>query len=124
MFYLIVAAYIGVIRFERYISHRDFAGLYEKVRACATKQTDVSLGTVARVCSAVDLACVLYWKEVQCLQRSAVATYMLKRKGIPARMIIGVRQLPFRAHAWVEVDGHVVNDRPYVREMYTVLDQC
>ena len=36
----------------------------------------------------------------------------------------GVQKLPFKAHAWVEVDGRVVNDKPYMREMYTVLDRC
>jgi hypothetical protein len=39
-------------------------------------------------------------------------------------MVIGAQQLPFKAHAWVEVDGRVVNDKPYVPEMYTVLDRC
>jgi hypothetical protein len=39
-------------------------------------------------------------------------------------MVIGAQQLPFKAHAWVEVDGHVVNDKPYVPEMYAVLERC
>jgi hypothetical protein len=50
--------------------------------------------------------------------------YLLKSYGVPARMVIGARQMPFRAHAWVEVNGRVVNDKPYVREMYAVLDRC
>src|SRR6267142_2468310 len=28
-------------------------------------------------------------------------------------MVIGAQQMPFKAHAWVEVDGRVVNDKPY-----------
>ena len=43
---------------------------------------------------------------------------------IPAQMVIGTQQIPFRAHAWVEVDGSVVNDKPYTPEMYAVLDRC
>jgi len=39
-------------------------------------------------------------------------------------MILGAQQMPFKAHAWVEVDGRVVNDKPYMREMYPVLDRC
>jgi hypothetical protein len=39
-------------------------------------------------------------------------------------MIIGAQLLPFKAHAWVEVDGRVVNDKSYTREMYQVLDRC
>ena len=32
--------------------------------------------------------------------------------------------MPFKAHAWVEVAGVVVNDKPYMPEMYAVLDRC
>jgi hypothetical protein len=32
--------------------------------------------------------------------------------------------MPFKAHAWVEVGGHIVNDKPYTREMYAILDRC
>jgi hypothetical protein len=49
---------------------------------------------------------------------------LLKRYGVPAQMMIGARQMPFKAHAWVEVNARVVNDRPYLREMYAVLDHC
>ena len=77
-----------------------------------------------RICAAVDMACIWYWKEVLCLQRSAVTACLLKRHGVPAQMVIGAQQIPFRAHAWVEVDGSVVNDKPYTPEMYAVLDRC
>jgi len=33
-------------------------------------------------------------------------------------------EMPFKAHAWVEVDGRVVNDKLYTPEMYGVLDRC
>jgi hypothetical protein len=39
-------------------------------------------------------------------------------------MVIGAQQLPFKAHAWVEVDGRVVNDKQHVPEMYAVLNRC
>jgi hypothetical protein len=58
-----------------------------------------------------------------CLQRSAATACLLKRCGIPAQMVIGAQQMPFKAHAWVEVDGRVVNDKPYMTEIYAVLDR-
>jgi hypothetical protein len=39
-------------------------------------------------------------------------------------MVIGAQAMPFRAHAWVEIGGHIVNDKPYTREMYAILDRC
>jgi hypothetical protein len=70
------------------------------------------------------MACIWYPKEVLCLQRSAATACFLRKSGIPARMIIGARRMPFKAHAWVEVNGNVVNDKPYTPEMYAVLDRC
>jgi hypothetical protein len=49
---------------------------------------------------------------------------LLKQCGVAAEMVIGAQQLPFKSHAWVEVDGSVVNDKPYMREMYAIVDRC
>ncbi len=43
-----------------------------------------------------------------------------RRRG-PARFVVGVRPMPFLAHAWVEVAGTVVNDWPRVRQFYPPL---
>jgi hypothetical protein len=49
---------------------------------------------------------------------------MLRRNGIPAHMVIGAQKLPFKAHAWVEVEGHILNDRLASREKFLVLEEC
>jgi hypothetical protein len=36
-------------------------------------------------------------------------------------MVIGVRVMPLLAHAWIEVDGKVVNDVPRVQQYYRYL---
>ena len=74
--------------------------------------------------SAIDMACIGYWKEALCLQRSAATACLWKKYGVPAQMVVGAQQMPFKAHAWVEVSGQVVNDKPYTPEMYAVLDRC
>jgi hypothetical protein len=71
----------------------------------------------------VDEACVWYVKRAACLQRSAVATWLLRRHGFAAEMVIGCRPLPFESHAWVELDGRVVNDLPQYQRAFTVLDR-
>jgi len=72
----------------------------------------------------VDLAAIWYWKEVFCLQRSAATVCLLRRHGGRCAHGIGVQRLPFKAHAWVEVQGRVIHDKPYIQEMYAVLDRC
>jgi hypothetical protein len=59
---------------------------------------------------AVRDACVFYVKPVRCLQRSAAVTRMLRRRGLPAQLIVGHRAVPVLSHAWVEVDGEIVWD--------------
>lgn len=88
---------------------------------CARENTNDS---VHDLCYAVDLACVFYPKTVHCLQRSAATTVLLRRYGIPAEMVIGAQILPLKSHAWVEVAGAIVNDKPYMRELYQVLERC
>lgn len=75
----------------------------------------------ALVCDAVSLASCFSIKPVLCLQRSVVAARMLRRRGIGARLVIGYRPSPFFSHAWVEVDGRVVNDLAGYKERLKVL---
>ena len=121
---LILRAYLMLIHFHIYLVRGDFSGLYKIVRNDGDEQKACKSRCSQRICAAVDMACIWYWKEVLCLQRSAVTACLLKRYGVPAQMVIGTQQIPFRAHAWVEVDGSVVNDKPYTPEMYAVLDRC
>lgn len=124
MSFLVLKAYMKLIQFDPYQARGNFAALYKKVRSYPIDKKSASAALIEQICSAVDMACIWYWKEVLCLQRSAATACLLKRHGIPAQMVIGAQQMPFKAHAWVEVAGRVVNDKPYVPEVYAVLDRC
>jgi hypothetical protein len=121
---LVLKAYMKLVYFDLYLARGNFSALYDRVRSYPTGKKVEVADAVERICSAMDMACIWYWKEVLCLQRSAATACLLKRHGIPAQMVIGAQQMPFKAHAWVEVDGRVVNDKPYMQEMYAVLDRC
>ena len=124
MSFLIVRAYWKLIYFDLYLARGTFSALYEKVRHSEIGRQATVIDATEKICAAVDMACIWYWKQVLCLQRSAATACLLRGRGVPARMIVGAQQVPFKAHAWVEVEGKVVNDKPYMREMYAVLDQC
>jgi hypothetical protein len=94
------------------------------VRNYPTSLRQAAPDAVEKICSAMDMACIWYWKEALCLQRSAATACLLRKFGVPAELVIGAQQMPFRAHAWVEVERRVVNDKPYTPEMYPVLDRC
>jgi hypothetical protein len=121
---MVLQAYSKLIYFDFYLARGNFGALYRKVRKYQIGSPTDLPDVTEKICAAVDMACIWYWKEVLCLQRSAATACLLKRSGVPAQMMIGAQQMPFKAHAWVEVDGRVVNDKSYMREMYAVLDQC
>jgi hypothetical protein len=62
-----------------------------------------------------------------CLQRSVVLWWFLRRRGLSGELRIGVRRDPARDrlefHAWVEHDGIVINDRRDVRSTYATFDR-
>ena len=122
--FLVLKAYLKLIQFDLYLAWGNFAALYDKVRKYPVGKRAPDTDPVERTCSAIDMACIWYWKEALCLQRSAATACLLKKYGVPAQMVIGAQRMPFKAHAWVEVDCRVVNDKPYTPEMYAVLDRC
>ncbi len=122
--WLVLAAYIELLRVDMRLARSGFPLVYEKVRSFPVGSDRSGTRADADVCHAVDLACVFYFKEVRCLQRSAATTTLLRKASLPAEMVIGVQPCPFRAHAWVEVAGRIVNDKSYTSAMYTVMDRC
>ena len=124
MSFLVFKAYLKLIHFDLYLARGNFAALYDKVRNYPVGARTTAPDAVERICQAVDMVCIWYWKEALCLQRSAATACLLRKCGVPAQLVIGAQQMPFKAHAWVEVDGRVVNDKPYTPEMYGVLDRC
>lgn len=117
---LTLRAWLGLFAFDlaRIVG---FARMCQWLRSLPT--STVRAAAPDEVVWAVDEACVWYVKRAACLQRSVVATWLLRRTGTAAQMVIGCRPLPFESHAWVEVDGWIVNDRPQYQRAFTVLDR-
>ena len=124
MSFLVLKACLKLIHFDLYLARGNFAALYDKVRNYPIGSRTPEPDAIERINYAIDMACIWYWKEALCLQRSSATACLLKKYGVRAQMVIGAQQIPFKAHAWVEVDGRVVNDKPYSPEIYAVLDRC
>jgi hypothetical protein len=117
-------AFLGLAAADIIMKVAGFHRLHQTVRRWpVSKMKNNDSETISAVCTAVDRAGTYYLKHALCLQRSAVTTCLLRMKGVSAEMVIGCRKIPFRGHAWVEVDGDVVNDNPKVQTFYRVLDR-
>jgi len=117
-------ALIGLVAYDLVLQHRDFATLHRIVRNWKVSGEHPPPYVTDQVCDAVNHACIWYPKQALCLQRSSVTACLLRNCGVPAQMVLGAQKLPFKAHAWVEVDGRAVNERSDVQAIYGVWERC
>jgi hypothetical protein len=123
--FLLLKAIFGLLIFDALRFRGRFAKIHASIRAWpVAKRSTSSPDVLEKVCQAVNYACVWYPKRVLCLQRSAVTTCLLRHCGLSAEMVVGAQAIPFKAHAWTEVDGQVVNERRHVQRAYMVWDRC
>jgi len=118
------AAYLGLIVADAVLRILGFARCHALVRRFPTEPARSQPSRARRIVDSVDRASAFYLKRAWCLQRSAVTVALLRLAGFPARLVIGVQRRPFLGHAWVELDGRVVNDRPAVQREFEVLETC
>ncbi len=62
------------------------------------------------VANRIAVAAAFYPRRALCLEQSLALFVALRRAGAPATLRIGVRPVPFAAHAWVEIGGKAVNE--------------
>lgn len=118
-------AFITLVTIDVVMKTAGFFRFYELIRRFPTADDTLADDrTIQRTCRAVDRAATYYFKRAWCLQRSATAVCLLRRRGVPAQLVIGAERMPFYSHAWVEVNGEVVNDHPEVQRQNTVLERC
>lgn len=122
MAFLILKSFAGLLLFDVIALALGFPRLHAVARRFPLAKRR-SRRTDEQICRAVAEACVWYPKRAFCLQRSWVMSLLLRRHGIASQVVIGYRPVPLDSHAWVEVDGRVVNDRPQYQKFYRVLDR-
>lgn len=122
---LFLRALVALFAYDVFSKLCSFEAIHAMVRHWGVADRNgLAQNTVDRVCDAVNYACIWYPKQVLCLQRSFVTTHLLRKHGVAAHMVLGAQKLPFKAHAWVEVNGQAVNERSNVQGTYAVWDRC
>jgi hypothetical protein len=121
---LFIRALLTLFAYDVLSSFCRFETIYSMVKSWTVPDEPSGQDTINRVCKGVNYACIWYPKRALCLQRSFVTTYLLRKNGVPAHMVLGAQRLPFKAHAWVEVEGQAINERSNVQATYAVWDRC
>lgn len=125
MTYIFIESYLLLLRADITVRILGFKNIYETVRQKRPRVTTEALRTPhEQLCRALDIACVFYPRRVACFQRSVATVLLLRQHGWPAELVNGCDISTFENHAWVELSQVVINDKPYMNEMYQVLDRC
>ena len=122
---LALRAWLALAEIDMQLHRRGFR---QCLAACsrlgASAQGTADVGARAqRYVSAIERAARCYPGTARCLQQSLVLHRWLRRDGAPTKLQIGVLRVEreFRAHAWVELDGRVLNDRAAAVRPFTPL---
>jgi hypothetical protein len=78
--------------------------------ASRAHSSDVDMASITAM--RLDLAARNMFFRTNCLERSLALRWLLRRRGIATELRIGARKESalFEAHAWIELDGVVLND--------------
>ena len=116
------SAFVGLLAFDLLLKLAGFQALLRKVERWPISDPRTTEREICRrVRGMVDRAQMYYPKKAMCLQHSAVVTCLLRRRGVPAEMVLAAQEFPPKAHAWAEVMNEVVSDSPGVKAKYREL---
>jgi len=93
-----------------------------RLGACA-KGPGLAPEAVERAAWHVAVAAAFFPGRAVCLEQSLALFVLLRRRGVPADLRIGVQVYPFYAHAWVELHGEPVNEDRETVEKYRALPE-
>jgi hypothetical protein len=120
---LILQAVADLLFYDLLIRFAGFAQVRARVKKAQVRNRPTNSRTTDRVCVAADIASCFYYKQVRCMHRSFVTVRLLRKCGVNADLVIGSRPVPFLCHAWVEVDGRIVNDKQGYKRRLCVLER-
>ncbi|WP_208952592.1 lasso peptide biosynthesis B2 protein [Rahnella sp. ChDrAdgB13] len=119
----LLMTYIKIKKCERILIKKGFNGVMESLRRerrnIKYKQENLVFNESAM--HHLNKAYPYSKNNSNCLTYSFCLASMLTRKNFNAKLIIGVRTKPFFSHAWVEINGVVINDDVEIRNKLSVI---
>lgn len=121
--FLTIRALYALCLFDLFGFRKHFAPMRKFMVGRKISRRKPERDFVEQACRAVNQAIVFYPRRVLCLQRSFVTTVLLRSLGVPAEVVVGAQGVPFKAHAWTEVNSSPVNEYRDVRKLFQQMDR-
>ncbi len=119
---LVARALWELLRYDLVAAAFGFRGIHRGLRRVSAKRPNAP--PEQAIAEAFEFAASLYWKPARCLQRSVALARLLRAYAYPAELVIGFRLAPFFSHAWVEVEGRVINGSSALPAKLHVLERA
>ncbi|QHP80219.1 lasso peptide biosynthesis B2 protein [Pectobacterium odoriferum] len=104
---------------------KSFLGIIcdlHKVRLESKKSdTELNFDIIDKYKTHLEIIFPFFRKKSNCLTYSYFLAKRLIHHGMAAVVVVGIRTQPFYSHAWVEIDGKVINDECDIRDKLTVI---
>jgi len=121
---ILVESYVLLPVFWLLLHRIGLARLHALIVRSAVRQV-LPMSESRNIANIVNTAARLSPFPVNCLTRSLLLRWSLRRRGIDSELRIGARLAggALEAHAWVECEGHPVNDKLEVGRDFAVFGQ-
>lgn len=108
----------AVHRCSRHQRMLGLKNLIESVRQQNTCRCSAEPETLIRC---LNWACLVYVRKTKCLEWAVALILLGAQYGLTMRLVVGVQNRPFYAHAWVEMNGVIVGDDVDLRGKLSVI---
>ncbi|HET9439391.1 MAG TPA: lasso peptide biosynthesis B2 protein [Longimicrobiales bacterium] len=76
---------------------------------------------IPRVLHNIIVATALYPGRSKCLEQAIAGLILLRRRGVPVNLQLGVQPYPFFAHAWLQLNGAPLTESAEVIARFALL---
>jgi hypothetical protein len=124
---VVLSAFAWLLLVDVGLRLRNFRFVVSRARSVPPQiSASVSLEQVEearRLAHWIDVAARHHFVSARCLHRALVLHFWLRDRSLPSQLRIGVRTAGgvLVAHAWIELDGNVVDDAPDWVALFTPL---
>ena len=99
-----------------------FARTLRWARAMAgNREQDVADEVIRETLRKVIVATAFYPGRSKCLEQTLASYMLLRRRGARVQIRFGVQPYPFYAHAWLELDGQPLTEKPELVSRFALL---
>ncbi|WP_193200332.1 lasso peptide biosynthesis B2 protein [Nostoc sp. MG11] len=98
----------------RLLSMEKICSIITSLKHLCSHQIDI--GEADLIWATVHKSSFLFSGRVACLEASLAFVILALSKGLSSTWCVGVATEPFRAHAWVEIDGKPFHESHYVEQ--------